>query len=311
MQVGKEELNIKGNYVQVDSVRMDNKVLVITGKTLKTASILEEIYVDVEDPEMLIKGLKESGLEPDIFTFAERFPGPEPKFSYYTEWEANSILPVTNYDHWYNNQIRKVTRHAVRTAGKKGVVVRFTEFSDDLVRKIKKIYDETPVRQGKPFWHYQKEFDVLKEDLSRDLDRCDFIGAYYKDQLIGFIKMLYADKVADPVLCISMIGHYDKYPNNALIAQAVKIAEEKKIPYVHYGSWRRATHAKFLAANGFEKVLCPRYYCPLTARGKTALNLRLHKGLLGVLPENVTEGLKYARGLLFSFKQRKLESKIF
>jgi hypothetical protein len=310
MQVGKQELNVKGSYIQVDSVRLDGKVLVITGRFLKTASVLEEIYVDVEDPELLIRGLGESGLEPDIFTFSERFPGPEPKFDYYTEWEANSILPVTSYDHWYNNQIVKVTRWSIRTAEKKGVVVRFTPFSDDLVKRIKNIYDETPVRQGKPFWHYQKEFDVLKEDLSRDLERSDFIGAYYNDELIGFIKMLYADKVADPVLCISMIRHYDKFPNNALIAQAVKIAEEKKIPYIHYGSWRRETHAKFLAANGFEKVLCPRYYCPLTAKGKMALKLRLHKGLLNALPESVREGLKYARASLFKLKLRKSETKL-
>lgn len=305
IQVGKQELNIKGNYVEVDAVRLDGKVLVVTGKSLRTASIMEEIYHDVDDPEMLIRGLKDSGVSADIFTFSERFPGPAPKFDYYTEWEANSILPVSTYDHWYNNQIRKVTRHAIRTAAKKGVVVRFRPFDDDLVWEIKNIYDETPVRQGKPFWHYKKSFEVLKEDLSRDLERSDFIGAYFGDQLIGFIKMIYADQVIDPVLCISMIGHYDKYPNNALIAEAVKIAEEKKIGHLHYGSWRRETHAKFLAANGFEKVICPRYYCPLTPRGKRALKFRLHKGFVGLLPESVREGLKSVRALLFKFKQAK------
>lgn len=303
MQVGKEEFNIKGSYVQVDAVTIDGKTLVITGKSLKTASIKEEIYHDIRDPGLFIRGLAESGLEPDIFTFTERFPGPKPVFDYYREWEANSILPVTTYDNWYNNQIRKVTRHAVRTAAKKGVVVRYRDFDDELVREIKNIYDETPVRQGKPFWHYQKSFEVLKEDLSRDLERSEFIGAYHGDQLIGFIKMLYADKVIDPVLCISMIEHYDKYPNNALIARAVRIAEEKNIPYIHYGSWRRETHAKFLAANGFEKVICPRYYCPLTSKGKTALRLHLHKGLVGLLPESVREGLKSARALIFRFRQ--------
>jgi hypothetical protein len=302
VQVGKEELNVKGSYVQVDSVRLDDKVLVVYGKSLKTASILEELYVDVEDPELLIRGLKESGIETDIFTFTERFPGPEPKFDYYREWEAQCILPVTSYKRWYKN-LKKIPRHAVRTAEKRGVVVRMTEFSDDLVKRIKKIYDETPVRQGKPFWHYKKDLDVLKKDLSRDLERSDFIGAYYNDQLIGFIKLLYADKVADPVLCISMIEHYDKYPNNALIGEAVKIAYKKYIPHIHYGSWRRDSHASFLASVGFEKVLCPRYYCPLTTKGKIALKLRLHKGLFGVLPENVRERLKDARQFLFKFKQ--------
>jgi hypothetical protein len=305
MQVGKEQFNVKGQYIQVDSLRLDDMVLVVYGNYLRTASVLEELYVDVVDPELLIKGLQESGLEPDIFTFSERFPGPEPKFKYYTEWEANSILPVTSYEHWHANQIRKIQRRALRTAENRGVVIRHTEFNEDLVKGIKNIYDETPVRQGKPFWHYQKDLEVLKEDLSKDLDRSDFLGAYYNDQLIGFIKLLYADKLADPVLCISMVKHYEKYPNNALIAEAVKIAEKKGIPYLHYGSWRRDSHAKFLGDNGFEKVLCPRYYCPLTTKGKIALNLRLHKGLFGLLPKFVSEGLKDARAFLFKFRQGK------
>jgi len=286
-QISKEELNVRGRYVQVDSVRLDNKAIVAWGKLLTTAWILEDLYTDVDDPELLIKGMKEAGLTADIFTFFERFPEDNPKFDYYMEWEAYSILPVTTYDDWYEKQIRKTTRHSVRAAAKKGVVTRMAEFNDDLVKGIMDIYDETPTRQGKPFWHYKKGFEVLKEDLSRDLDRSEFIGAYYNDELIGFIKMLYADKVADPVLCISKMKHYDKRPNNALFAQAVKIAEERNIPYLHYGMWRRGSHAKFLAANGFKKVLCPRYFCPLTVKGKIALKMRLHKDLNRVLQGNI------------------------
>ena len=293
--VSKEELNVRGRYVQVDSVRLDDKTIVAWGKLFTTAWILEDLYCDVNDPEQLIKAIKDVGLKADIFTFFERFPEDEPKFEYYREWEAYSILPVTTYENWLHKQIKKSARHSVRAAAKKGVVTRITEFNDDLVNGIMEIYDETPTRQGKPFWHYKKGFDVLKEDLSRDLDRSEFIGAYYNDELIGFIKLLYADKVADPVLCISKIEHYDKRPNNALIAMAVKIAEEKNIPYLHYGMWRRGSHASFLAANGFEKVLCPRYFYPLTVKGKIALKLRLHKELNRVLQGNIKNKLAMAR----------------
>lgn len=305
IQLSKEELNVRGSYVQVDSVRLDNMAIVAWGKLFKTAWILEDLYVDVNDPELLIKCMKEAGLKADIFTFFERFPEAKPKFDYYTEWEAYSILPVTTYDDWYQNQIRKSTRHSVRAAVKKGVVTRITDFNDDLVKGIMDIYDETPIRQGKPFWHYKKGFEVLKEDLSRDLDRSEFIGAYHNDKLIGFIKLLYADKVADPVLCISKMEHYDKRPNNALLAEAVRMAEKKNIPYLHYGIWRRGSHAKFLAANGFKKVLCPRYFCPLTVKGKVALKLRLHKELNRVLQGNIKEKLMETRESIVQLTSRK------
>ena len=286
-QLNKVELNVRGSYVQADAVRLDNKDVVAWGKLFTTAWILEDLYSDVNDPELLIKGMKEANLKADVFTFFERFPEAKPKFDYYMEWEAYSILPVTTYDDWYEKQIRKTTRYSVRAAAKRGVVTRITEFNDDLVKGIMNIYDETPTRQGKPFWHYKKGFEVLKEDLSKDLDRCDFIGAYYEDELIGFIKLIYAERVADPVLCISMIEHYDKRPNNALLAKAVRVAEEKNLPYIHYGSWRRGSHAKFLAANGFERVLCPRYYLPMSVKGKIALKLRLHKELNRVIQGNI------------------------
>lgn len=305
VQITKKELNVRGRYVQVDSVQLDDMTVVAWGKLLTTVWILEDLYSDVNDPELLIKAIKTAGLKADIFTFFERFPEDKPKFDYYREWEAHSILPVTTYDHWLHKQIRKNARHAVRAAAKKGVVTRITEFNDDLVRGIKDIYDETPTRQGKPFWHYNKKFEVIKKDLSRDLDRSEFIGAYHNDELIGFIKLLYADKVADPVLCISKVKHYDKRPNNALIARAVKIAEEKNIPYLHYGMWRRGSHATFLAAMGFEKVLCPRYFLPLTVKGKVALKLRLHKELNRVLQGNIKNNIVKARDFLNRLTSRK------
>ena len=104
IQLSKVELNVRGSYVQADAVRLDNKVIVAWGKLFTTAWTLEDLYVDVNDPELLIKGMKEAGLKADIFTFFERFPEAKPKFDYYMEWDAYSILSVTTYDDWYQNQ---------------------------------------------------------------------------------------------------------------------------------------------------------------------------------------------------------------
>lgn len=303
MQVGRKEINIRGHYVQVDSVRLDAREIVVSGKFLKTARLTEEMYDDVDNPEVLIDGLRRSGLDVDIFTFLERFPGPEPKYDYHLEWEAYTRMNIKTFDHWWNHQIRKTTRNRIRKSRKVGVVVRSAAFNDDLVEAISKIYNETSVRQGKEFWHYGKDLQAIRRDLSRDLDRSEFFGAYHNNQLIGFMKLLYTDDMADPVLFLSMMEHYDKSPNNALMAKAVEVCAERNIHYLDYGRWRSDNHAAFLMANGFEKMILPRYYCPLSRKGTIALKSHLHKGLLGVIPPRTADRLKGLRSRLISMKK--------
>ena len=119
-------------------------------------------------------------------------------------------------------------RRAVRKAAKAGVVVKVAEFDDAFVQGIVSINNETPIRQGRRFWHFQKSFDAVKRENSTYAERNAFLGAYYQDELIGFIRMTYADKVANIVQLLSMIKHYDKRPANALIAKAVEICEQKR-----------------------------------------------------------------------------------
>ena len=74
MQVYKEEINVKGRPTRLSSVVVDNKVIIIVGKLFKKASIKDEWYENVEDPQLLIKKLKDDNLKADIFTFAQKFP---------------------------------------------------------------------------------------------------------------------------------------------------------------------------------------------------------------------------------------------
>jgi hypothetical protein len=62
-------------------------------------------------------------------------------------------------------RIESSVRRAVKKAVKSGVTVRIAEFNDDLVRGIVNINNETPIRQGKPFWHFQKGFDAVKRKM--------------------------------------------------------------------------------------------------------------------------------------------------
>jgi hypothetical protein len=86
---------------------------------------------------------------------------------------------------------------------------------------------------------------------------------------------------------ISKIKDRDKAPTNALVAKAVEICEQKKIPYLVYASWSEGTLGEFKQHNGFEKIDLPRYYIPLTIRGKIALKLSLHKGYKVILPKKM------------------------
>lgn len=47
----------------------------------------------------------------------------------------------------------------------------------------------------------------------------------------------------------------------------------------------------FKRHNGFQKKLVPRYYIPLSIKGKVALILGFHKGLTGTIPEKLKDKL--------------------
>src|ERR1035441_3600945 len=81
---------------------------------------------------------------------------------------------------------------------------------------------------------------------------------------------------------IAKVSHWDKRPLNILIAKAVERCEAKGCSMLTYGRYRYPQGADSLSAfkhrNGFDEILVPRYYIPLTIKGRAALGLRLHHG---------------------------------
>ena len=96
---------------------------------------------------------------------------------------------------WWE-KLPQEARKNTRRAAKRGVEVKVVPFDDELARGIHKICNETPVRQGRPFWHYGKDFETVKREHATYLERSEFIGAYFENELIGFIKMVYVDRLA-------------------------------------------------------------------------------------------------------------------
>jgi hypothetical protein len=286
---------------------IDNAEIAITGKLIKTARLREELYLDIEDPSSLIERLKgeckSNRLNVDIFTFWQRLPEINQKYNYYTESDSLAAIPIKSFNYWWEQQIDPTVRNKIRKSEKKGVVVKVVEFSEEFIEGITNIFNESPVRQGRRFWHFGKDADTVKQEFSRNLFREDLIGAYYMGELIGFIMLADAGKYGAITQILASLRHRDKSPINALLAKAVQICEERKFSYLVYASWVGGTLGDFKRHNGFEKIDLPRYYVPLSIKGLLAIRAHLHHGVKGVAPRKVVDLLKTLRSEWYARKE--------
>jgi hypothetical protein len=292
--IGHTEIYIKGKRVVVQSAQIEERTVVATGKWLKVAAVRHEELVEgntIADLDSFLSQLKRSGLRTDLFTFAQRIPDLAPRYGYQTEWENAAAIPITNFSHWWKESAEYSIRKAVNRAKKLGVVTRVAEFDDKFVEATCPIYNEIPVRQGKAFWHYGKDFESIKHSLATYLERSIFIGAYYEDELIGFVKITWVGPTGTITQILSMKKYFDKRPNNALIAKAIEICEAKGKSHFIYGSFvyydPDSSLTEFKRRNGFQTVQLPRYYIPLTFKGRVALKLRLHNGIAANAPKSL------------------------
>ena len=284
----------------------------VSGRLLRIARLDAEKYESLDDPETLLEGLRKCSERIDIFTFMQIMPDTRPTFAYPMEWDNLAVIPVSTYENWWNNQIRSFPRNRARQAEKKGVTLREVPFSEDLVRGILEIYNETAVRQGRAFSHFGKDFRTVYREEATYLDRSIFIGAFLDDRLIGFVKMVtdQRNNQANLMNILSMVKHRDKAPTNALIAHSVKVCAERGIPNLVYQQFAYAnkandTIATFKEVNGFQRVDLPRYYVPISLLGKLALRLGFHHRFVDRIPSSVATKLRQLRN---AWHNRKLES---
>jgi hypothetical protein len=291
-----KETLVKGQPTQLECVDIAGQTYAVKRGVVTMLSLEDEWYDDVRDPEAVIALLKNSkGFRPDIFTFCQRLPETKPKFSHQVAWEEVAVLPVQSFDHWWNAQIKGTTRNMVRKSQKAGVVVKEATYTDEFVKGMTDIFNESPIRQGRRFWHYGKSVEVVRKQFSRFLFREKLIGAYYQDELVGFAMLGNAGRFGDLGQIISKTKHRDKAINNALIAKAVELCETAQLPHLVYAYWNETSLADFKRHSGFEKVRLPRYFVPLTARGKMAMKTGIHHGLKALLPTRAVTSLKSIR----------------
>ena len=276
-----------------------DKEIRIQGKLVRIARIDGDKYNTPADPAAMLDALRKSGKRIDLFTFLQRVPETEPKYSYPMEWDNLAVLPVSTFDNWWNHQIRSYPRNRARQAEKKGVVLREVPCDEKLFEGICGIYNETPVRQGKKFPHYGMTLERAREYASTFPDRSIYVGAFLGDTLIGFIKLVLDDNRTSACLVhiLSMAQHKDKAPTNALIAHAVRVCAERGISYLvyehfSYGKKEGDSLSHFKEVNGFQKMNLPRYYVPLTPLGRLAFRLGLHRKMVDHLPESMVSRIR-------------------
>lgn len=261
----------------------------ITGRLLKTARLRSEYYVRLEDPVALVQAVQKSGLRADILTFIQDINERAPRYSFHHEAEQMAVLPITTYDDWFTKQLYNKPRNILRKAFKSGVEIRLEDFGDSIVRGIKEIYDESPVRQGRRNRHYKKDIDTIRREHATFLDRSQFIAAYFNGEIIGFAKVTFSPGHATVMNFLSKLSHRDKAPNNALIAKAVEVSADRKVNSLIYGVWGSGGATglvEFKTSNGFQCVEVPRYYVPLTWIGKLALRAGVHGGIVKRIPKS-------------------------
>jgi hypothetical protein len=298
-------------------IEICDKKIQIRGSLIRIARLDADTYHFLEDPEPMLEGLRNCRHRIDLFTFMQRLPETSPKYSYPMEWDNLAVLPVSTFDHWWNHQIKSFPRNRARQAGKKGVVFREVPFDDALVKGIWEIYNETPIRQGRRFPHYGKDINTVYREGATYLDSSVFIGAFLGDSLIGFIKLVHDESRTQAGLMniLSMNRHRDKAPTNALIAEAVRSCAERGISYLvyanfAYGEKQASSLAHFKEVNGFARVDLPRYYVPLTAIGRAAFQLGLHRRLAERIPDPLAAKYRDLREAWYNLRfQSAIESR--
>lgn len=273
----------------------------VTGRVMTVARPRFEWNTDVNNPDEIVEGLRARSQRIDLLTFAQRLPHSRPQFlSYYWEWDNVAAIPISTYENWLEHQLHRNPRNKLKKAQKLGLEVRIVPFDDELIEGIKAIQDDVPIRQGRPYSHYRETPEKIRKGYGTFLDQSVFLGAFFKGEMVGFFKLVSTDRNARTMGMLTKNRYRDLAPMNALVAKAVEICAERRIPYLvyaryDYGKVGSDTLIDFKFYNGFEHILLPRYFIPLTWRGRLALSLRLHNGLANRLPKPWVRAVRQAR----------------
>lgn len=282
---------------------VDKMEISVGGRFLRIAKLRHEWFEFLDEPAAFVARMRTERVPADLFTFLQEAHVARSEFPFHREMASASVLTIKNFDDWWS-ALHFKARNKARKAQKSGVEIQEVEMNDAFVRGVEKIYNESPLRQGRKFTHYGKDFAAIKNDLSSFLEKSSFTGAYFGGELVGFMKLFEGHGIMRVIHIIATLAHRDKCVMDALIAHAVKMCDRKNIPHLHYGDWASRGLGAFRAKYNFQRQDNARYFIPLTARGKFMLGLRLHRPLRERLPRSLADRLAAMRNYWNTLRYR-------
>jgi hypothetical protein len=297
-----DEISVRGRTVRVPAFEIAGRTIVVRGRWLKVATVKDEHWIEddlCDVAERLVAVLRSGCVDADLFAFSGPLDPAAPPLGFPFEADNAAVVGTSNFDAWWSGLPQEARKNA-RRAARRGVRIETAALDDAFAEKIKCIYDETPVRQDRPFWHYGKSVAMVRRENASYLDRSTILAAYHGDELIGFMKWVQVGDVARIMQILASTAHYDKRPMNALIAKAVEICSGRKTRYLVYGKFTYgnkvdSTIAEFKRRMGFTQLDFPRYHVALNTKGRLALKLGLHRTLADALPAWIIEPLRALR----------------
>lgn len=299
-------VRVRGRDIRVPAIDLGTAKLVLQGRWLRSARLFDEELVEDKDfpgLEGIRQSIDSSRCGADYLCLARPFSASLRLPDDVIRSDDNvAILSTRSFDGWWTGLPQEARKNA-RLCDKRGVNVRPAPFDEELVAGIKRIYDETPVRQGRRFWHYGADLERVRELNQTYLSRSQFIGAYHDDRLIGFVKYVTVDRVAVLIQIIAMEAHRDKRAIYGLIRTTVQLCESQGLEVLTYGKYDYGVHrdsslSEFKRRCGFGPFAFSRYCIPLTRTGRLACRKGLHLGLAHMLPLCVTTRLHDVRSSL-------------
>ena len=288
----------KGRVRWLPAARVGGCTVVARGRAWRHGHVLDENWLDgdaVSDPQAFLQALRGSPLAPDLCTFRVGASGVVPKAPCRIHEELLAEIDVRDPAAWWAG-VPQQTRKNVRRAERKGLVVREVSLDERLVQGIQRIYNETPIRQGRPFWHYGKDVEAVRRENATFLDRAGFLGAYVGEELVGFIKWVRVGRRARIMQILALVREQDRRPTMALIAHAVTVAHQRGLEALVYdrmvyGNNAASPMTEFKRRMGFCPVAHQHVTVALTVRGHVVLALGLHRPFAERLPGPVVERL--------------------
>lgn len=286
------EISIAGKWIAVPVFSCGNDELVISGKLVRVAAPYDEAWSesDLADPA---QGIQELRSHADILTFTQPPPFWFPFYEqYYYETESIAAVLLTTYEDWWAG-VPQETRKNVRRAERDGVTVCIRQFDDNLVRELQELNNSSTTRQGRYYLHFGKTFEQVRRDYASYAERSLYLTAHHEGETIGYIKIVYrGNDLASIMNLLTKESANRLRPANALLAKAIRICTTRGIDTLTYGRFnygkrRNTPLSQFKARHGFEDIQMPRYYVPLTWKGLIWVQLGLHRGLLGIVPDGL------------------------